>query len=81
MSMKHPKTCEHCGEELSMFQNEQTYYCDSCGKAVAVVCPLCGGEGWMEEAEMECDWINCGDDLVECRECNGYGWTAEPSFG
>jgi hypothetical protein len=81
MSKAHPKTCEHCGAELSMFEIDNTYYCEECGKAVAVVCPLCGGEGFMQEDEMECDWINYGDDLVTCHECNGYGWTAEPSFG
>lgn len=34
----------------------------------------------MEEDEMECDWINFDDELVTCKECDGYGWTADPSF-
>lgn len=80
MSRKHPTTCEHCNAQLETTLIEQTYYCDACGKAVGVVCPMCGGAGFMEEAEMESDWVNYGDDLVECDECDGYGWTAEPSF-
>lgn len=80
MSRIHPDTCEYCHQPLAMYQIDQTYYCDNCGKAAAVVCPLCGGEGFMEEDEMECDWINYDDELVTCRECGGKGWTADPSF-
>lgn len=73
--------CEHCGSrDGSFLDDNNAYVCYACGKAVAVVCPLCGGEGFMEEANMECDWVNYGNDLVTCRECGGKGWTADPSF-
>lgn len=50
-------------------------------KAVAVTCPLCGGEGTVSEAEHEADWVNfTDDDIITCPECNGCGWTADPSF-
>ena len=82
MSRKHPKNCEYCGVELHMqfddFKN--CYRCENCDGVVAVPCPLCGSEGFMEEDEMECDWINFDDELVTCKECDGYGWTADPSF-
>ena len=80
MDNKHPNVCEYCKTDLEMTEWEGGYFCANCGKAVAVVCPLCGGEGYMEEGEMEGDWVNYGDDLVTCRECSGYGWTASPSF-
>lgn len=82
MSKKHPKHCEHCGVELEMMWDDvkDCYICTDCYKAVAVQCPACAGEGVIEEAEYECDWVNCTDELMTCPECNGYGWTADPSF-
>jgi hypothetical protein len=80
MSTKHPKTCEYCGAELDTYTVDHTLYCDSCGKAVAVTCPACGGDGVVQEDEYEGDWVNCTDELITCPECNGYGWTADPSF-
>lgn len=68
--------CKH--EDAFWYDND--LWCPECGAAVGVTCPLCGGDGFMVEAEMECDWINYGNDLVTCRECNGEGWTRDPSF-
>lgn len=77
----HPTHCEHCGTELVVLPDaDNVCRCMQCGKAVGVICPLCGGDGFMQEADMEGDWINFGDDLVICRECLGEGWTADPSF-
>lgn len=81
MSEKRRETCEYCHTDLEMTEYDGTYFCTNCGKAVAVTCPLCGGEGYMQEDEMEGDWINYGDDLVMCRECDGHGVVSEPSFG
>jgi hypothetical protein len=36
-------------------------------------CHTCGGEGFLPEDEAELDWINFGDDLVECPNCGGSG--------
>lgn len=55
-------------------------WCPDCNSMAGVTCPLCGGQGFMEENEMEADWINYGDELVTCRECGGKGWASDPSF-
>jgi len=83
MSKAHPKSCEYCGTELDMAWDDslKCYYCTTCFAAVAVMCPLCGGEGHMPEAEAESDWVNFSDEeIITCPECGGYGWTADPSF-
>lgn len=58
----------------------EAHWCPDCNSAVGVTCPLRGGQGFMEENEMEGDWVNYGDELVTCRECSGKGWTSDPSF-
>jgi hypothetical protein len=80
--LRHPTVCEHCHQPLEMMWDDDRdcYICENCFKGVAVNCPLCGGEGFMSEDEMECDWVNYTDELVTCRECRGEGWTANPSF-
>lgn len=82
MNEKHPENCEHCGVELDReWDNERrVWFCGNCYKAVGVSCPFCGGEGFVEEAEYEADWVNCSDELIVCPECDGEGWTAHPSF-
>ena len=43
------------------------------------LCPRCGGEGWILEADGDgSDWgedCYCGpdDETIECRACNGTG--------
>lgn len=71
------KTCSHNCEH---FWDDNCLICTECYECVGVTCPLCGGEGFMEESDMESDWINYGNDLVTCRECGGKGWTSDPSF-
>jgi hypothetical protein len=82
MSRKHPKTCEHCNVPLERMWDDSRdcYICEACYKPVAVNCPACGGEGDVYADDYECDWINEIHDLITCPECNGYGWTADPSF-
>lgn len=83
MSKKHPTVCEHCGAEpleKTWDDDKWCFYCDACFKPVAVSCPVCAGEGVIEEDEYELDWINYGNDLIVCPECEGEGWTAAPSF-
>lgn len=77
---KHPTHCEHCGVELDTLEDDNRLWCTSCIKGVAVTCPACGGEGFVQEDEYECDWVNCTDELITCPECEGEGWTADPSF-
>lgn len=78
---KRPDTCPECGYETDMLHHdERAYSCFSCGYVFYVDCPLCGGEGFMAENEMECDWVNYDDEIATCRECNGEGVTSNPSF-
>lgn len=68
--------CEHSHS----FWVDDGLWCPDCNSVAGVICPLCGGQGFMGENEMEGDWINFGDELVVCRECDGKGWTSDPSF-
>jgi DnaJ-class molecular chaperone len=53
---------------MQMQQDEDCDYDDDGG-----VCQTCHGEGYLEANEAHCDWINYGDDLVRCPNCNGSG--------
>lgn len=76
MATKRKVKCKH----QESFWDDDQLWCPDCQTVVGVNCPLCGGDGFMEEDEMEADWINYGDDIVTCRECGGKGWTSDPSF-
>lgn len=71
---------EECKHEGDAFWVDEGLCCEDCYQIIGVTCPLCGGQQFMPENEMEYDWINYGDDLVVCRECKGVGWTSDPSF-
>lgn len=68
--------CKHSGS----FAVDEGLYCPNCDSICAVVCPSCGGQGWVEEDEYECDWVNCTNDAITCPECKGSGWVSDPSW-
>lgn len=73
--------CPQCGYDASnLYENDGSYSCFNCNYVFFVQCPLCHGEGFMPENEMECDWVNFSDREVICCECNGNGVTSDPSF-
>lgn len=71
-----PSTCAH---SEAWWDNDELW-CPDCNEVIGVICPLCHGEGFGEECEIESDWINYGNDLITCPECGGKGWTSDPSF-
>lgn len=89
VELKWPKGCEHCGtvfddeDGLDTWNDgEGVVRCSHCRGAVAVSCPACGGEGFVEEAEWEADWVNYSDEaIITCPECQGARYVADPSFG
>jgi len=47
--------------------------CTECCKILAWDCEVCGGQGLVNEAEYECDWVNFSDRMVTCPNCSGEG--------
>ena len=43
-----------------------------------LTCQVCGGDGFVQEDEYECDWINCGPNVICCPECGGHGFYQTP---
>lgn len=70
------KTCTHS----ESFGVEEGLWCPDCNSIIAITCPSCGGQGWVEEDEYECDWVNFGNDAIMCPECKGSGWVSDPTW-
>lgn len=64
--------CQHEPDYIDSY--DQVQVCLHCKEIIAQECEKCSKEGMGEENELECDWINYGNDYVTCTRCNGFGW-------
>ena len=64
--------CQH--EPAFSLDEDQVLICEHCERIIAHQCDMCGGIGYGQENELECDWINFGDDLISCPRCCGARW-------
>lgn len=68
--------CTQCGSEIDWWDADECDFqcCDSCGHIDWWKCGMCWGLGYGEESELECDWVNFGDEVIVCPRCEGKGW-------
>jgi len=65
--------CEHEHTSWSD-EDEGVLYCQDCGRAIQFICDACHGEGFVDSAEFNADWVNYAEDEFEiCPICQGDG--------
>ncbi len=73
--------CPKCGNLCDTYSDEENRVEKSCCCGVWVWgdCEACQGEGLVDEAEYENDWINYpSHNFVQCPECKGSGREYSP---